>query len=827
MEDKEKSPRRPPSSRSDSGLDIDILNQENPIQTPLVQDVIPESEAEAAIANIQVTADGPDMSRNIAQKHSHFRDHPIEFLREIQMMYSGTGWRAYDNPIGQPVYYNGFTDDMKKAILESKLVENKIQHLATETVDYEAGQGFLPGAKKEKRQKEVVRQLRELADRTVDGMICKMESKSFIRTAYWLASQVLSRTYHQGVHVSMDEVVTLTKYARKAAEEKQSMIFLPCHRSHIDYVSLQVICYRLGIALPAVIAGDNLNFPVVGSFLQNAGAFYIRRSMGDDKLYPTMVQGYVDTLLRRGYNMECFVEGTRSRTGKLLPPKFGILNFILSSILSGRVKDCLIVPVSTQYDKVIESESYINELLGVPKKKENLYDFLNASSVLSLKMGRVDVRFHEPWSLRNFILKQMERTITVPPTLAAPQDGAVMEEIVLTQDQRVRLLRSLGYKVLSDINSCSVVMPTALIGTVLLTLRGRGVGKTELIRRIEWLKCRIISKGAKVAHFGGVGTEAVVEKGLEVIGDLVGKLDNLAEETYYAVDRFQLSFYRNMVIHLFILEAVVCAAMYTKIKQGGGPANQRIGWQQLYDHVSFISRLFRNEFVFPTEGLVTNLRKTLRELGADDVINVVHSKSSPDEVDYVELSPRERERGRENYDFYCFMIWPFIEGVWLAGVAVVGITPPIGKDGVDEGWVDSKRFLDVSQLLGKTLYHQGDLSYFEAVNSQSLKNAFTQFTSDHILEVKNGKTRINPEWRPKIGSDGKIEMQGKLWEMVEKIAVTRREGKNRRDSQTVGSRVLSLAQKLGVGLFEAEEMDVKSEGKKKKKPKKGWLRAML
>ncbi|KAF3199581.1 hypothetical protein TWF192_005947 [Orbilia oligospora] len=625
----------------------------------------------------------------------------------------------------------------------------------------------------------------------------------------------------------MDEVVTLTKYARKAAEEKQSMIFLPCHRSHIDYVSLQVICYRLGIALPAVIAGDNLNFPVVGSFLQNAGAFYIRRSMGDDKLYPTMVQGYVDTLLRRGYNMECFVEGTRSRTGKLLPPKFGILNFILSSILSGRVKDCLIVPVSTQYDKVIESESYINELLGVPKKKENLYDFLNASSVLSLKMGRVDVRFHEPWSLRNFILKQMERTTAVPPTLAAPQDGAVMEEIVLTQDQRVRLLRSLGYKVLSDINSCSVVMPTALIGTVLLTLRGRGVGKTELIRRIEWLKCRIISKGAKVAHFGGVGTEAVVEKGLEVIGDLVGKLDNLAEETYYAVDRFQLSFYRNMVIHLFILEAVVCAAMYTKIKQGGGPANQRIGWQQLYDHVSFISRLFRNEFVFPTEGLVTNLRKTLRELGADDVINVVYSESSPDEVDYVELSPRERERGRENYDFYCFMIWPFIEGVWLAGVAVVGIAPPIGKDGADEGWVDSKRFLDVSQLLGKTLYHQGDLSYFEAVNSQSLKNAFTQFTSDHILEVKNGKTRIHPEWRPKIGSDGKIEMQGKLWEMVEKIAVTRREGKNRRDSQTVGSRVLSLAQKLGVGLFEAEEMDVMSEGKKKKKPKKGWLRAML
>lgn len=349
----------------------------------------------------------------------------------------------------------------------------------------------------------------------------------------------------------MEEVLTLTQYARRAAELKQSLVFLPCHRSHIDYVSLQVICYRLGIALPSVIAGDNLNFPVVGSFLQNAGAFYIRRSMGDDKLYSTMVQGYVDTLLKGGYNMECFIEGTRSRTGKLLPPKFGILNFVLSSILSGRVKDCLIVPVSTQYDKVIETDSYVSELLGMPKKKENLYDFLNSSSVLSLKMGRVDVRFHEPWSLRDFVTKQLDRTASIKAAVPTSDPSTELTELVVNHDQRVRLLRSLGYKVLSDINSCSVVMPTSLIGTVLLTLRGRGVGKTELIRRIEWLKGRIQSKGAKVAHFGGAGTEVVVERGLEVIGDLVGKIDNLAEETYYAVDRYISHPFSCTILKLF------------------------------------------------------------------------------------------------------------------------------------------------------------------------------------------------------------------------------------------------------------------------------------
>ena len=159
-----------------------------------------------------------------------------------------------------------------------------------------------------------------------------------------------------GIHVSSEEVFRLRSVAEEAAKKKQSIIFLPCHRSHVDYVSLQLICYRLGISLPTVIAGDNLNLPGLGYFLQHAGAMWIRRSFGEDSLYITVVQSYIDTLLQNGLNLECFIEGGRSRTGKLLPPKFGILSFILDSVLSGRVEDCLICPVSTQYDKVIETE---------------------------------------------------------------------------------------------------------------------------------------------------------------------------------------------------------------------------------------------------------------------------------------------------------------------------------------------------------------------------------------------------------------------------------------------------------------------------------------
>lgn len=147
-------------------------------------------------------------------------------------------------------------------------------------------------------------------------MICKMDSKYFIRGAYYFATQLLTRAYHQGIHINSEEVLRLRRVAEEAAEKGQSIIFLPCHRSHVDYVSIQVICYRLGLALPTVVAGDNLNFPVVGYFLQHAGAMWIRRSFGDDQLYQTLVQSYIDTLLQNGHNLECFIEGGRSVRGR-------------------------------------------------------------------------------------------------------------------------------------------------------------------------------------------------------------------------------------------------------------------------------------------------------------------------------------------------------------------------------------------------------------------------------------------------------------------------------------------------------------------------------
>lgn len=725
---------RDDAASRDSAPDLQILGDQITLQPSGYVEPPPSSSSSSTPAQAHE-------EEALMKQTAHFRSEPLQFLREVSLYVSGTGWRAYDDVIGQPIFYHGFSENMKNAVLSAPLLNTRIAQLAEKRLAIEEKQGLFGENNKETKDFQVRRAqrlsilqegLREVAEKWTDQMICKFESKTFIRGAYYLVTQLLTRAYHQGIHVSSEEVLRLRRVAEKAAAKKQSIVFLPCHRSHVDYVSMQLICYRLGIALPVVVAGDNLNFPMVGSFLQHAGAFYIRRAFGDDALYTTLVQTYIDTLLQGGFNFECFIEGGRSRTGKLLSPKFGILGFIIDSLLSGRVEDTIICPVSTQYDKVIETEGYVTELLGVPKKKENLADFLSGgSSVLSLRLGRVDVRFHEPWSLRGFITEQLTRIGRSPSSKL--DTGGQIDPVV-----RHKLLRILGYKVLSDINDVSVVMPTALIGTVLLTLRGRGVGKAELIRRVSWLIERVRAKGGRVAHFGNVPLSVVIERGLEVLGkDLVGVIEGLAEPTYYAVDRFQLSFYRNMTIHLFISEALLSASMYIRVKQGGGPAIQDISFQDLRSQVLFLSTLFRGEFIFSGEGLAVNLNRTLAGLEADKIITL--KKDENGNIITVGLSNEERHVGRENYDFYCFLIWPFIEASWLAAVSLMGLAPPV--DLATEVWIEVSKAQNSAQLVSSSHTIISDhVNPYRNANHQSNSSA-RHFTIKAISPTSKQSTK--------------------------------------------------------------------------------------
>jgi 1-acyl-sn-glycerol-3-phosphate acyltransferase len=373
----------------------------------------------------------------------------------------------YQNYIGAKIFYPGYTQDVKRAVLKNKRMDDLIEQVATSRFrqmlhDFETRKipKMIP-------MEAFLQQTRKEVYHVLMNMMTDMSSTRTLKFVAFVVTNILMRMYHQGIHIKESEFLEVKKVAQLAQDEKVSLIFLPNHKSHIDYLVISYIFYRLGIALPHIAAGDNINIPFIGRLLKNTGAFFIRRQWGNDPIYNGVMKEYIETLLSRGHNIEAFIEGTRSRIGKLLKPKYGILKIILQAVLNQRVKDCYIVPMSIGYDKVIETSTYVNELLGTPKEKESLLQLFSNLNILNLKWGKIDVRFAKPFSLKQFIQSQSLRQ--------GPDWTPTHSEKNLNV-----LLQSLSYRILSSINAVSVIMPTAIVGTILLTLRGNGVGEAEV-----------------------------------------------------------------------------------------------------------------------------------------------------------------------------------------------------------------------------------------------------------------------------------------------------------------------------------------------------------
>ncbi|KAI8909511.1 acyltransferase-domain-containing protein [Gorgonomyces haynaldii] len=719
----------------------------------------------------------------------------------------------YEDYLGTKLFHPGYKPDIVQAVSLSQKLNLLILDLATK--------------KHQQTKKPVeyhIKELKQQADKIINGMIADVSSTRVTRLFGFMVKNMLQRMYHLGVHVREDEIHRLRDLALEAQERGISLVFLPCHKSHIDYLVVSYVLYVSGIALPHIAAGDNLNLPLIGMLLRGNGAFFIRRQWGDDKLYAAIMQEYIKHLLKKGYNLEAFIEGTRSRTGKLLPPKFGILKIILDAVLSGSCSDAYVVPVSIGYDKVIETPTYQDELMGTPKVKESLGQLLTGGfNLLQLKWGRIDVRFGKHLSLKDFI--DESRSLKKPKSDTA-------------------ILQALGYQTMSSINNISVIMPTALVGTILLTLRGRGVGRNELIRKVIKLRKEIRQRGGSVAEFDTESYGEVVERAIKVLGELIGRRFDILEPVYYPMKRFALSYYRNQVIHLFVHEAIMSVGMYTKIKAGGSPQQQRIHVvPNLMDDVSFISQLLKFEFVYQGQGLEGNVEQTIQTLVKSNVITLGEDEQGR----WITLSDDERRIGRETFDFYCFLLWPFIETYWLAAVSLYTLVPP--KNVNEMYWVPEQLYMKRCQIFGKTLYYEGDLSYFEAVNKETLGNAITRLQQMGLIKVFKGSkppgayngtsnawVGLSREWVPAerlpeaaltdvvdflktrrrlplarrtvntvhesveeetedFGFENwyKLRPKGRLWDFCEHIGRFRREGKNRRDTSTVATRVLRLA----------------------------------
>lgn len=284
----------------------------------------------------------------------------------------------------------------------------------------------------------------------------------------------------------------------------------------------------------------------------------------------------------------------------------------------------------------------------------------------------------------------------------------------------------------------------------------------------------------------------------DLVGERKGK--DIIEPTFYPIAAFELSYYRNQVIHLFVEEAIACAALYSVVKKGGGKPLQRMQYNDLLEEISFLSSLLKLDMIYNPGGIESNTRRTVNWLAENQIFEI-------SDDGWVGLHDTERQCGRENFgnakfssynaclaynlviyvDFLCFLIWPFIESYWLAAVSLFTLAPACTREPV---WVDSKLFANRTQSLGKTLYYQGDLSYLEAVNKETLSNALNHYEGQNILLKKRhslpkpwSEVAISHSYAPER-RNGVLVPSGHLWELVEHIGIFRREGKNRRDNAT-------------------------------------------
>ncbi|WGE54112.1 glycerol-3-phosphate 1-O-acyltransferase PlsB [Actinobacillus equuli subsp. equuli] len=385
---------------------------------------------------------------------------------------------------------------------------------------------------KEKAQQEAEKILDEIAADV---------SHETLRMADRVLSWLWNKLY-QGISVQNADRV------RKLSLEGHEIVYVPCHRSHMDYLLLSYILYHQGLVPPHIAAGINLNFWPAGPFFRRGGAFFIRRTFKGNRLYSTIFREYLAELFYRGYSVEYFIEGGRSRTGRLLEPKTGMMSMTLQALQRGLTRPISIVPVYIGYEHVLEVDTYAKELRGAEKEKENAGLVLRVIKKLR-NLGQGYVNFGEPIQVNNYLNQHFPEWKEPPSEDVRPK---WLNEAVDAVAQQVMV----------NINNAAAVNAKNLIGSVLLASRQRALASEQLIEQVDsYLQ---LFKNVPYSADITIPKESAEEMLQHVLtlprSGVVSEKDNFGE--MIRLDRESavlMTYYRNNIQHLFVLPSLVAS----------------------------------------------------------------------------------------------------------------------------------------------------------------------------------------------------------------------------------------------------------------------------
>lgn len=345
---------------------------------------------------------------------------------------------------------------------------------------------------------------------------------------------------YQGLHINNASTV------RKLAQDGHEIVYVPCHRSHMDYLLLSYVLYHEGMVPPHIAAGINLNFFPAGPIFRHGGAFFIRRSFKGNKLYSTIFREYLAELFAKGYSVEYFSEGGRSRTGRLLQAKTGMLAMTIQAMLRGMNRPVTLVPVYIGYEHVMEVATYAKELRGKRKEKENAGLVLRTIRKLR-NFGKGYVNFGEPIQLNQYLNEH------------SPEWTKDIDPIGTSKPQWMTpVVNDLATKMMTNINDAAATNALTLCATALLASRQRALSRDSLVSQID---CYLsLLKNVPYSETFTVPKDSAEDlvKHAEALNKFLIESDTMGD--IISLDRHQsilMTYYRNNIIHLFALPSLV------------------------------------------------------------------------------------------------------------------------------------------------------------------------------------------------------------------------------------------------------------------------------
>ena len=365
-----------------------------------------------------------------------------------------------------------------------------------------------------------------------------------------LARFMYTRSFEPEFDVNMEVLEKLKDLSRT-----HPMVFLWSHKSHLDGFVFMRTLYDAGFRpQPLIFAGINMNFAGFGPLARHSGAIFLRRSFKDDDVYRLVLRYFIDYLAAKRVPLSWSIEGTRSRTGKLLPPKLGLIHWVMDAYKRASIDDALFVPVAISFDQIPEMDDYIAMQHGVPKRKESLKWFIDYIAGMKSKYGKVYVRFAEPVALSD--------------KMPARGDAAQHSHV-----------QKLAFEICSRIERSIPITLTDLVTLVLLAANGRALDAGQIWRQARDIAGLIGRWHLPKADDLRLGSLEELETKLQALSEtgLLQRFSAGAAPVYIITPGRQLAaaYYRNTIVHYFLDGALAEVALAASLASGTRTAFER------------------------------------------------------------------------------------------------------------------------------------------------------------------------------------------------------------------------------------------------------------